>query len=219
MAGLTTIFAALAEDVWFKESFAWDAPIALAIHQLSHPWLDSVMEMITQTGNIGAVGLVSGLTIWLYWRHQQQCAILLITIFGGVMGLNTLLKLIFARPRPHLFAPLVLETDYSFPSGHTVAATVLYGLLAVFLWRQRHYGWALLASSWVFAVAVSRVYLGVHYPSDVLAALAIGGIWLLGVFFIFAWYTGWTGSIWSATKDKNFVRSFRRSCSATRQIT
>jgi undecaprenyl-diphosphatase len=202
MIGLTTIFADLAEDVWFKEGFAWDAAVALAIHQFSRPWLDVVMKVITQTGNLGAVGLVIGLALWFYWRRQPRKAILLVTTFGGAVVLNTLLKLVFARPRPLIFPPLVLETDYSFPSGHAVAAISLYGLLAVLLGRQRHYGWALLAGVWVLAVAVSRVYLGVHYPSDVLASLAIGGLWLFGAFFVFDWVEGRIQSDLQTSKDQ-----------------
>ncbi|MCX6050405.1 MAG: phosphatase PAP2 family protein, partial [Chloroflexi bacterium] len=134
------------------------------------------------------------LAFWFYWRRQPHQAILLVTTFGSAVWINALLKLVFARSRPLLFPPLVLETDYSFPSGHAVAAISLYGLLAVLLWRQRHYGWALLAGVWVLAVAVSRVYLGVHYPSDVLASLTIGGLWLYGAFFVFDWVEGRTQS-------------------------
>jgi undecaprenyl-diphosphatase len=89
-----------------------------------------------------------------------------------------LLKLLFARPRPNVFPPLTLETSFSFPSGHTMAAVAFYGLIAILLWRDHHYGWALLPGLWVPLVALSRIYLGVHYPSDVLASLAVGTIWL-----------------------------------------
>jgi len=189
LLGCAMIFAGLAEDVWFKEGFALDAPVALAIHHFSQPWLDIVMSAITEMGSTGAIVLVSGLALWFYWRRQPHQAAFLFGTFGGAMALNTFLKLLFARPRPQLFPPLVVETDYGFPSGHALAAVVLYGLLAVLLWRRRHYGWALFAGGWVCAVAVSRVYLGVHYPSDVLASLALGGVWLFMAFTVYDWYT------------------------------
>lgn len=181
-------FGDLAEDVWFREGFSWDTPVALALHHLSQPWLTSSMILITATGNGGAIALVSGLAIWFYWRRQTNYVILLTATFGGAMACNTLLKQVFMRMRPHLFPPLVVEADYSFPSGHTVAAMTSYGLLAVMLWRQGYYGWALCAGSWVMAVAVSRVYLGVHYPSDVLAALMFGVLWLTAAFTVFGEY-------------------------------
>jgi membrane-associated phospholipid phosphatase len=97
--------------------------------------------------------------------------------------LNSLLKLLFARPRPNVFPPLMAETSYSFPSGHTMSAVAVYGLLALLLWQRGQYAWALLPGLWVPLVALSRVYLGVHYPSDVLASLALGTIWLVIVWF------------------------------------
>ena len=66
-----------------------------------------------------------------------------------------------------------------------MAAIAVYGLTAVLLWQRRRTGWAVLAGLWVPLVALSRVYLGVHYPSDVLASLAVGTIWLILVMFVF----------------------------------
>ncbi len=112
---------------------------------------------------------------------------LFIVSFVGTFLLNSLLKFIFARPRPDLFPPLVVEHSYSFPSGHTMSAIAYFGLLALVLWQRGRRGWAVLAGLWVPLVALSRVYLGAHYPSDVLASLAIGTIWLVIVWFA---YTG-----------------------------
>src|SRR6476659_809937 len=105
--GCSLSFGDLAEDVWFKEGFTWDVPVALAIHHFRRPWLDGMMNAITQTGNVGAIILVSGIALWFYWRRQPRQAIFLFVTFGGAMALNTLLKLVFARPRPQLFPPLV----------------------------------------------------------------------------------------------------------------
>jgi len=82
-----------------------------------------------------------------------------------------------------VFPPLTTETSYSFPSGHAMAAVAVYGVLALLLWQRGKRGWAVLAGAWVPLVAISRVYLGVHYPSDVLASLALGTIWLIIVWF------------------------------------
>lgn len=189
MPGMTVIvfsifiFAKLAEDVWFKEGFSWDAPIILGIHNLSTPFLDTLMKLITQTGNAGAIAIVLIMAGWFFWKQQKVDAFSILGAFGGAVGINALLKLIFARPRPHLFTPLVVETDFSFPSGHVTAAVAVYGFLAFLLWQNRHRVWAILSALWILAVAFSRIYLGVHYPSDTLAAMAFTSLWLIGVLY------------------------------------
>jgi membrane-associated phospholipid phosphatase len=178
-----TLFLELAEDVWLNEGFAWDAIVMLGIHRLSQPWLDMVFSLITQTAGGWIVLPVVGTAVW-FWRHDQRSKMwLMIASFGGTVLLNSLLKLLFARPRPNVFPPLMAETSYSFPSGHTMSAVAVYGLLALLLWQRGQYAWALLPGLWVPLVALSRVYLGVHYPSDVLASLALGTIWLVIVWF------------------------------------
>ncbi len=184
VSALMVVFAKLAEDVWFQEGFSWDAPIILAIHQFGNPTLDSFMRFVTQTGEMGAIAIAIILAGWFIWKRRQVEAFSILIAFGGAMAINVLLKLLFARPRPNLFPPLVVESGFSFPSGHVTASVAVYGFLAVLLWRNKHYGWALLSGMWVFLVAISRVYLGVHYPSDTLAAIAFTSIWMFIVFFV-----------------------------------
>ena len=180
---LTVIFASLAEDVWSREGFAWDAPIILGIHSLSNPTLDLVMKLVTQTGNAGAAALAFALTGWFVWKQRKVDTFSILSAFIGGVGVNALLKLIFARPRPHLFPPLVVETDFSFPSGHVTASVAVYGFIAFLLWQNRHRFWAVLSALWVLVVAFSRIYLGVHYPSDTLAAMAFTTLWLIGMLY------------------------------------
>ena len=178
------IFAKLAEDVWFREGFSWDEPIILGIHSLSNPTLDALMKLVTQTGSAGAIAIVLIMAGWFFWKNRQVDAFSILGAFGGAVGINALLKLIFARPRPHLFPPLVVETDFSFPSGHVTAAVAVYGFLAFLLWQNRHRVWAVLSAIWVLIVSFSRIYLGVHYPSDTLAAMAFTSLWLIAVLYI-----------------------------------
>lgn len=179
------VFFALAEAVWWHTRIAWDAPMALTLHRFAQPWLNPVMQAITETAGPGALLMVAGIGSWRWLKAERIQSFAILATFGGALLFNALLKLFFARPRPLFFSPLVVETDYSFPSGHTVAAVILYGGLAVLLWQQRHYLWATLSATWVVIVGGSRVYLGVHYPSDVLAAFCVGILWLWLAFALY----------------------------------
>jgi len=173
------LFVELADDVWRREGFTWDAPIMLAIHRYSTPLLDRIMWLVTETGSVIGILLLVLLAAWL-WRNRFRLeAVMFVLSFAGGEIITALLKQFFARPRPDVFPPLMTEHSYSFPSGHTIAAVSLYGLLAIFLWRHNRKGLALFSGGWVLAVALSRVDLGMHYPSDVLGALAVGIIWII----------------------------------------
>ncbi len=173
------LFLELVDDVWRREGFPWDAPLMLAIHCLSRPWLDTVVWWVTQTGSVLAVVFLAILVVWFLYKRRTPEAILFPASFFGAVSMNYLLKQVFARPRPEVFPPLAVEHTYSFPSGHTIASVSLYGLLAVYLWDEGRRAKAFLSAFWILAVAFSRVYLGAHYPSDVLGAMAVGGIWVI----------------------------------------
>lgn len=135
---------------------------------------------------VGAFGL------YLLWRRRPYwLAALCLSVFGGML-LNTLLKYAFHRLRPHFDDPILTLTSYSFPSGHTMMATVLYGILAAFLMAQtRQWRWRIVVilttSLLIVLVGFTRIYLGVHYLSDVLGAIAEGVVWLslclTGIYF------------------------------------
>ncbi|MBU1661984.1 MAG: phosphatase PAP2 family protein, partial [Chloroflexi bacterium] len=178
--GLLSIgFAELAGDILHKEAFAWDAPVMGFIHSYSQPWLDTLMVGITQTGGGLTAMVFLGLVYWLHRRGAERWAWGAAISYLGAISLNGALKGLFARPRPAIFPPLIAVHTYSFPSGHTVTAVSLYGFIAFVLWMSGYKPWAILAGGWVFLITLSRVYLGVHYPSDVLGGIAFGGLWLL----------------------------------------
>jgi undecaprenyl-diphosphatase len=184
VSGLVALFTELAEDVWFKEGFARDAPIILAIHNLSSPTLDMLMRAVTLTGGSVAITLAIVLFVWFARKHNYlDAATIAISLSGGA-ALNSIMKVLLSRPRPSLFPPLVYASGFSFPSGHVAASVAVYGFLAVLLWRQGHRGLAILSGAWVLMVAVSRIYLGVHYPSDALGAIAFSSLWLMVVFAV-----------------------------------
>ncbi len=142
------------------------------------------MLVITHLHSTVSVTIMT-LVVCAYWwlRHLRYWVLtLLLAVFGGML-LNFLLKNLFLRPRPHLKSPLLTLTGYGFPSGHTMAATVFYGTLCVFvLSRVPARRWRVLAIVisivMIALVGFSRIYLGAHYLSDVLAAVAEGLAWV-----------------------------------------
>ena len=185
LALATWIFATIAEEVVTHDSLVLtDLAVTQWFQLHTHPALTRAMWYFTQLhGNLGIAIMTAIFAFFLYWRsHHFWVVALVSSVFGGML-LNALLKLIFQRPRPVLDHPLLTLTTHSFPSGHTLNATVFYGLLAAFLIaRQRSISCRLtaplLAVLMISLVATSRVYLGVHFLSDVLASVAEGIAWL-----------------------------------------
>jgi len=164
--------------------FAWDEPIMLALHSLSGPWLDTIFYYITKTGDIFIIIPVLAMFIYLWRRSEKITAVLLVLSAILFPLVSLVVKEQFGRPRQEVFPPLVVEHTFSFPSGHTLTAVGVYGFIAVLLWQRGHRLLAALSGLWVFVIALSRVYLGAHYPSDILASLALGTIMLIIVLFI-----------------------------------
>ncbi|MFC4158035.1 phosphatase PAP2 family protein [Chitinimonas lacunae] len=144
-------------------------------------------------GTLGVMALSGLLAIWLMWQRAWHWLWTLLLCVGGGKLLNVGLKYLFQRPRPEFEDPLVFLTTYSFPSGHTIGATLFYGFLTFYLWR-RFPSWLgrslllLLSSLLVAWVGLSRIYLGAHYLSDVIAAVSLGLAWLALVFIAEAYW-------------------------------
>jgi membrane-associated phospholipid phosphatase len=173
----------LAQEIWEKESFAFDARLLWGLHQWANPVLDQVMLGITRLGDPEVVVVVVlGTCSWLGFRRRWRSLVMLCFLCLGTQILNQGMKLAFARPRPLLWPRLIEEASYSFPSGHAMGSLVLYGFLA-YLLRQRYPRQARLitgiAIGLIGAIGLSRLYLGVHYPTDILAGYAAGGLWLM----------------------------------------
>ncbi|MEG5174538.1 phosphatase PAP2 family protein [Microcoleus sp. B3-D7] len=176
-------FATLAEDVLEKESYAFDTSILLALRQLHTPLRDRVMLGFTFLGEpnlLLVICLTLGIVL-LARNHRSEAATIAIT-GGGAIGLNLLLKKLFARARPQLWERVVDVRFYSFPSGHAMISMVIYGLLGYFLGerfpKQR---WSIYSLTVVLiaAIGLSRLYLGVHWPTDVIAGYTAGLVWLI----------------------------------------
>lgn len=179
------LFGAIAEDVVERDPIVYtDLAISTWLQQHRTPALTQLMLGVTQLhSHVGIALLASLLGLYLYRRHAYYWLAALIVAIPTGMILNALLKLIFQRPRPVLDAPLLHLATYSFPSGHTLNATVLYGFMTAYLiaHRRRRARLAIapaIALALIGVVAFSRVYLGVHFMSDVLASFIEGIAWL-----------------------------------------
>lgn len=176
-------FGALADDVWEKEGIPWDGPVLRAIHAHADPLMDPWVVALTRIAyQFGTVPAAVGLVLWLAYRRRRRDAVFVALAVGGAGVLMTLLKLLFRRGRPTLWKSLAPETDYAFPSGHATLNTALAAAVVLLLWSTRWRWPALaLAVSWVAVVDLSRLYLGVHFPSDVAAGTAGALAWVLGL--------------------------------------
>jgi undecaprenyl-diphosphatase len=123
---------------------------------------------------------ISGMFLWLT-KHRYSALLLLIAAGGGII-LNGLLKAGFGRPRPQIFDWGITVVSWSFPSGHAMSAAIVYGTVAYLAARLQerrlHRAITMMcAATIIIAIGASRLYLGVHYPSDVLAGVIIGLAW------------------------------------------
>ncbi len=185
MLGFAWIFGEVAGDVMENDGIAqFDARITDWFRQHWDSAFTPFMLVITHWHRpAGVLVMAAVLALWMYGRKAHYWLLALVLSVPGGMLLNVLLKYTFQRARPSFDDPIVTLSTYSFPSGHTSGATFFYGLLAVWLvciyrdWGRRA-GALLLAFIMIVLVALSRVYLGAHYLSDVLAGVAEGGAWL-----------------------------------------
>ena len=141
-----------------------------------------VFTFITHLGDIPVIPVIAIAGAWVLWhqRHRLVLVCWLSAFLGGVL-VNRLLKLLIHRSRP---VRVLHESTFSFPSGHTMAATIGYGMLAYVMatyWRPRGVKRRVLyiiAAILAIAVGVSRIYLGMHFPTDVIGAIAAGTAWV-----------------------------------------
>ena len=176
-------FAELARHVSHGSTQAFDDRVMRAMGAHQTPAGQATMLEITAMGTTSVVMmivLISGTLLWLN-QHKQSAALLVIATLGGI-GLNSLLKIGFNRPRPHLFVWGTVATSSSFPSGHAMSSTIVYATVAYLVARLQRgslarFATIALAAVVIVAICGSRMYLGVHYPSDVAAGVTVGLAW------------------------------------------
>ncbi|QAV21385.1 phosphatase PAP2 family protein [Paenibacillus chitinolyticus] len=168
-----------------RRQIAWfDETIISFVQGAESPGLTAAAGLLSEIGSSAVVPFITiAAALYLYFvlKHRAE-VILLIAAIGGSAILNTILKKIFQRDRPAIHI-IMEETGFSFPSGHSMAVVGLYGILVYLLWKHisSAAGRAVLvtlATAMIVAMGLARIYLGVHYPSDVLGGYLASGFWL-----------------------------------------
>jgi undecaprenyl-diphosphatase len=181
------LFAALASEVAEGETLAFDRAVLDALRQLQSPALDAVMTVLSALGSEVVGVMLVVLLGWFAFQRRWGLAAALLLITGGAQVLNSILKGLFQRTRPSPHLGLLPGQSFSFPSGHAMVSAAFYVFLAYLGWRVLRGGWRVvwvgLIALLVLLIGLSRMYLGVHYPTDVLAGYAAGFVWVHTVLF------------------------------------
>lgn len=163
---------------------AYDRPLAQWLHANQGPALTDALLGITHMHAPGGIAvLATGMAIYLLLKRDYYWLLAVLITMPAGMALNMLLKLAFARQRPLFDEPLLHLVTFSFPSGHAAYSTMLYGLLAAYVahrvdrWRWRLAS-VLACGALIGLIAFSRLYLGAHYLTDVVAGILEGVAWL-----------------------------------------
>jgi undecaprenyl-diphosphatase len=197
---LLITFSLIAEEVMEGEPLAFDRTVLLAFRQPSNPsvpigppWLHEAARDVTALGSTIVLGIVLFAVVGYMFiaRKRAEAWLMLGAVLGGV-ALNNILKFSFARPRPDLVAPAARVFTPSFPSGHATMSAITYLTLGALLAhthasRPMRIYFMSLAALLTVLVGLSRVYLGVHYPTDVLAGWCIGTAWAMACWVLMTW--------------------------------
>src|ERR1043166_3589816 len=181
------LFELLARQVLRGSTIAFDASVGGAIHAWARPWLTSFMRCFTYIGSEYVLVPLGALVVWRLVVAGRRHAAVLFTIAAlGGEGLNQILKDTIARTRPEPFFGYALPHSYSFPSGHALVSCCFFGSLAAIVTRRMPSG-PKKKAIWAGAVLIpallglSRIYLGVHHASDVIAGYSAAIVWVVAV--------------------------------------
>lgn len=188
--GALIFFSWLTDEVLEGDSVHFDEVTRAAVHQLASPLMTKIMRGFSFVGStlVLAAGTIVVVILFAKRKWGREAKLFAATMIGAAL-LNITLKLTFKRARPTPFFDLTPPETYSFPSGHSLASACFFGALAAILSakiksrRARSIVWILCASMF-FLIGFSRIYLGVHHTTDVIAGFAAALIWILVVRFV-----------------------------------
>ncbi|WP_298670256.1 phosphatase PAP2 family protein [uncultured Sphingomonas sp.] len=190
LIALAIIAALAAGALVTRHPFGFDRAIILALHEAGPMWLRHAVIDVTALGGVTVLAFVVAATTGLLLVRRLWLTAALVVAATTIGSLVVdVLKTIFSRPRPEIVDHIVAANGYSFPSGHAANSAIVYLTIAALVSQvtrghaTRLYI-ALIAGTLVAAIGLSRVYLGVHWPSDVLAGWSFGTLWALGCWSI-----------------------------------
>ncbi|AMM94332.1 phosphoesterase PA-phosphatase [Peribacillus simplex] len=177
-------FSFIAFTISANEYLKFDEVVIALVQGLESPLLTSIMKFFTYIGSTSALIILSLFILFFLYKvlkHRLELILFSAVIIGSPL-LNLMVKLFFRRARPDLHR-LIEIGGYSFPSGHAMNAFSLYSILTFLLWRHITAKWArvlliLFSMTMILSIGISRIYLGVHYPSDIIAGYLAGGFWI-----------------------------------------
>lgn len=180
------LFAKVAGEVVENQPIGFDSMILSWIHSLASPVLDGIFFFFTTIGNVQVLLPITAIIIaYLLYKKRRRDALIIIAGVGGAAAANFILKLLFHRDRPTFWHSLVTETGYSFPSGHAMLSSALVLCLIAIVWNTRWRLTAIIAGSFVvLMIGLSRLYMGVHYPTDIIAGWSVSFVWVAIVVII-----------------------------------
>ncbi|QST01271.1 phosphatase PAP2 family protein [Pontibacillus sp. ALD_SL1] len=179
------LFAELAEQVIAEEKFAFDQMVTDWVRDIQAPWLGTMFGWITELGSVMLLTVASilfALFIYFFTKKSRWVIVYFAINMLGISLLTKVLKLLFERQRPEVLQQYD-GTGFSFPSGHTTGSMVFYGFMIYMVsttkWKKSiRYVLNTILGLLIFLIGFSRVYLGVHFPTDILAGFAFGISWL-----------------------------------------
>ncbi|BAY09578.1 phosphatase PAP2 family protein [Calothrix sp. NIES-2098] len=181
------IFGLLALEVRYNEGgFPWDLPILVTIHSIAQPQLDVFASILTKSGSFKTVlPILSAIALILLVQRRWRSLTYLVMTAAGSAIINLTAKEFWHRVRPSLWTSVAPKFDYSFPSGHAMASMTLIALLVVLTWGSV-WSWltVILGSVYIIAIGWTRLYLGVHFPSDIIAGWMVAIAWAISVSLI-----------------------------------
>ncbi len=182
--GVIVLFVQIVDEVFVEdETRRFDEAVLLWIQNHSPDWFYGPMLFVTALGYYWVVLPLLGLATYAFYRtgFKVSAALLLTSVAGGLL-LTTALKSVFQRARPEFFDSGYAASFYSFPSGHATLAVGFYGTLALLVaWRlEGFWRWAVAVAgvALVLLIGFSRLYLGVHYPTDIIAGYLAAPLWV-----------------------------------------
>jgi len=192
--GLGIFFGYTVTAISNKSIEHFDTTIIGFVQSIEAPWLTSVMKIFTMIGawqGVAPITMIAFLLLFFKYKYKKQ-AFLLVIVIGGTVLFNALLKIYFKRDRPEFYRMLDAG-GFSFPSGHTMSAFSLYVILAFIIWRNiktplGRFSLILFTTFMIAMICLSRIYLGVHYPSDIIGGIAASAFWLTIATTVYRFY-------------------------------